>query len=187
MKRTIRLTESDLHRVIKESVRRILREGVNSNNIVPRQGMDFIDDDGNFVSIPEDPFYKEYSSDAAKEKRRERAKSRINGNDSRLWLDGGWDGDTLDTALDRLKNHPEKLELTPSEMQMGAVQWLGDPTTIEGARRIGANNMWELWDIDGYPTYILRKDWVKKHENEIFGGSNEEQYIKSQQQIFNKY
>lgn len=187
MKKTIRLTESDLHKVIKESVKRILKEGKYTNNIVPRQGMDFIDDDGNFVSIPEDPFYKEYSSDSAKAKRRERSKSRINRNDSRLWLDGGWDGDTLETALDRLKNHPEQLELTPSELRMGAVQWLGDPTSIKGARRIGVNDMWELWDIDNIPTYILRKDWVRNNEDEIFGGSNEDQYVKSSEDIIDLY
>jgi hypothetical protein len=32
MKRIIRLTESDLHRIIKESVRRIIREDVLGNN-----------------------------------------------------------------------------------------------------------------------------------------------------------
>ena len=34
MKKTIRLTESDLHRVIKESVKRILRENANINDVI---------------------------------------------------------------------------------------------------------------------------------------------------------
>ena len=46
MKQKIRLTESDLHRVIKESVKRVLREGHNEDYMEAKQiidGMDFED------------------------------------------------------------------------------------------------------------------------------------------------
>ena len=51
MKQIIRLTESDLHRIIKESVNRILKEGVPDPS-------DFLD---------QDPFYDNYFDDDGNE------------------------------------------------------------------------------------------------------------------------
>lgn len=78
------------------------------------------------------------------------------------------------------------MELSPSEIQAGAVQRCGDPTNM-GGRRIAANNMWELWDIDGEPCYILRKDWVKKHEMELWGDSNENDHVSAMKDIYQHY
>ena len=39
MKKLIRLTESDLHRIVKESVNRVLREGKYRSGYIPRDGM----------------------------------------------------------------------------------------------------------------------------------------------------
>ena len=36
MRRRVRLTESDLHKIVKESVNRVLREGIDDNNDIEK-------------------------------------------------------------------------------------------------------------------------------------------------------
>ena len=55
MKKVIRLTESDLHRIVKESVKRVLREGVmddaSFNSTVIDKILDDISPDGSPVNV----------------------------------------------------------------------------------------------------------------------------------------
>jgi len=150
MKKVIRLTEGDLHRIVKESINRILIEGKYNNNIVRRGGRDYIDDEGNFVEIPDDPFYKEYESPEAKKKRSERWNKNSDNAFKRLWIDNIWDD--KNKVLNWLKNDYEELEY--DYKHTNSCQWENEP---EG-RRIAWNKDLEMWELsDGGYAIIIRK------------------------------
>lgn len=152
MIRTIRLTESELRQMISESVRRVLKEGKYSNNIVPRGGETYIDDDGNFANEPVDPFYDEYNSPEARDKR----KKRWNNNNSfnRLWIDCVWEN--KDKILNWLKNDYESLK---EELLYSGCQWNPEPD----GNRIAWNKDLELWELsDGGYAILVRRG---KEEN----------------------
>lgn len=77
IKNRIRLTESQLHRVIKESVKRIINEGKRINNRVPfpLDDMDFVNDDGNIETLRKDKFADQYTTPEAEAKRKDNPSS----------------------------------------------------------------------------------------------------------------
>lgn len=86
----------------------------------------------------------------------------------RLWLDGGWPGETAETAIKRLKNNPT-LGITMQDIENGEVQWESNPSNMPNAELITSNGMWEVWDIDGYIAYVLTEKFVEKHCKDIAG------------------
>ena len=63
MKRNrIRLTETDLHRIVKEAVKRIVREDMKYGDIVNNIGADEVDDEYNVAAETEKKEELEYNS-----------------------------------------------------------------------------------------------------------------------------
>ncbi len=159
----IRLSESQLHKVIKESVKKILREGKRINNRVPfpLSDMDYVNDDGDIKTLRKDKFADEYTSSKAEAKRKERSISKRTEKMRRLFYDGILKDTSLEANLSALKQGDDKWMNEPS--QWGAAQWMYfDPT--EG-KRVGATPLMELWEIDGMYHFIVRKG----KEKEVLG------------------
>lgn len=156
-KNTIRLTESDLKRVISESVKRVLKEGKFENNRVPYDGW-FSDDEetDEMTWFEPDPWFDEYNSPDAKKKRNDRWKSRES--NQRLWYDYIWDD--KNEVLDLLKNNYDSL-IQDVEGDLWALQWQGAP---EG-RRISVHGDFEAWELanDAY-ALIVRVGMEKKYD-----------------------
>ena len=153
-KNRIRLTESQLHNIIKESVKRIINEGERINNRVPfpLSDMDFVNDDGGIETLRKDKFADQYTTPEAEAKRKERLQNKMN-NIRRLFYDGILKDTSLEANLRALKQGDDKWmdKLT----QWGAAQWMYfDPSD---GKRISATPLMELWEIDGMYQFIVRK------------------------------
>ena len=156
-KRTVRLTESELKRIINESVKKILKEGKIENNRIPSAGWIYNDDEtGDFHVEEPDPWYDNYKSPEASQKRSDRFWKSREGN-QRLWVDYIWD-DKSD-ALNVLKNEYETLK-QDVEQEPWVVQWQSAPN----GKRISWNMDLELWELfdGGYAILVRRgkeKNW----------------------------
>lgn len=119
MSRHIRLTGNDLHRVIEESVNRVLMESIRSRALRLREGkyvnnrvpfplsnMDYVNDDGDIETLSKDRFADEYTSPEAEAKREERFKRTEKA--QRLFYDGTLKDTSLEANLRVLKQGDDK-------------------------------------------------------------------------------
>ena len=164
-KNTIRLTESQLHSMIKECVKSILSEGSKIQNRVPYPLADeyHFDDNNNLQFKPKDPYADEYTSLEAKNKRNIRHQQRYNKNNMRLWFDFTLNDQSLQANLDYLRQGDD-FWLKEGE-GLGVLQWEYFDPTKSNAKRISVNNLVELWNIDGMYFFLVRKDKEKEFEN----------------------
>lgn len=149
-KNVIRINESQLKQMISESIKKVLKEGKIENNRIPFGGWHFYDEEnGDFHIEEQDPWYDNYMSHEASQKRSDRYRKSCEGNE-RLWVDYIWDD--KNEALKVLKNEYEKLKQDVKEVPW-IVQWQSAPN----GKRISWNRDLELWELlDGGYAIIVR-------------------------------
>ena len=169
MKKQIHLNESELHRLVKESVRRVLRESMNEgkkvNNRIPfpLDDEDFVNDEGNIEKLHKDKFADKYTSDEASKKREMRWQQKMATN-RRLVYDGILRDESLEANINFLKRGDEKWYEDLSEW--GATQWMHFDQNEY--KRIAWTSLMELWNVDSTYMFVVRQG----KEQEVLGLSN---------------
>ena len=160
MKQTIRLTESDLRKMVKRVIKDVVKEGKVIQNKIPYplDSGDYVDDEGNIVFAEKSKYADQYNHPEAIAKRDLRRKGNIYGKrEKRLALDGLLNDQSLEANLRYLKQSEEWWlnELS----KWGQAQWMY--IDLGEGKRVGATSLMELWEMHWdsgiYYQFIVRK------------------------------